>query len=68
LKKLPLVVNVDPSESDLTPLANQNLKSIGTVSSQTSSFLLRQSERLWPLLFLGLLLVFGLESLVMRFL
>ena len=68
LKKLPLVVNVDPSESDLTPLANQNLKNIGTVSSQTSSFLLRQSERLWPLLFLGLLLVFGLESLVMRFL
>jgi hypothetical protein len=64
---LPKIVNVDPKESDLSPIAAKQLRSLGTVTSSVSTLAFKQSERFWPFLFFCLLLVFFAEAVVLRF-
>lgn len=64
---LPQVVNVDPIESNLTWMSNQQLKSIGYVTSKVTSATLKQSERFWPFLLFLLFIVFFLETAILRF-
>lgn len=69
LNVLPLIVNIDPRESDLTPLSLKQLAEIGTIASTgLTSVLQKQSERFWPMLLFLLLFVFFSEAVVMRFL
>lgn len=65
---LPQIVNVDTRESDLTPIETKQLAAIGELSASTSTLSDPQSTRLWPLLFLFLILIFFTETLILRFL
>lgn len=68
IKLLPKIVNVDPRESNLKPMARQELVPIGSLTTQLSTLSFQQSERLWPFLFLCLVLFFIMESAILRFL
>lgn len=70
LSMLPQTVNVDPRETDPTPLSAKQLASIGSVAKTRSlgAVLNQQSESFWPMLFFLLIFVFAAEAFVLRYL
>ena len=69
LAMLPQIVNVDPRETDPTPLASKQLASIGSVAATTTlgTALNQQSESMWPTLFFLLIFIFAAEAFVLRY-
>ncbi len=65
---LPQIVNIDPHEANPTPVSTKQLASIGTLAAaNTTTAFQKQSERIWPTLFLLLILIFAAEGFVLRF-
>ncbi len=68
IDSLPLSVNVDPTESDIRPLSDQEIQKSGQLTQTSRAGFSSQSERLWPFLLFALLLFFFLEAVALRFL
>ena len=68
LKRLPLIFNVNRSESSFQKMSSSTFKKLGALKKSSGRLLNRESERLWPMFLLALFMLVMLENIILKLL